>query len=353
MIKEFLDWLTALVPYGKYFGNKYIISVLILILSIILAKLVQYIFIHYFERFATKSKTKIDDLIVERIRSPLFYFILATGLKVAVLNLEINGTVNKIVNSMMVLVFVLILIRLLDIFIDAWGLTFAKRTKTKIDDVLLPLFHKFTRIFFIIIAVLWVLRVWGINITPYLAGAGILGLVLGLALQDSLKNVFGGVTLIMDKAFHIGDKVKLESGEVGSIHDIGLRSTKLVTFDNEIIYIPNGYLANSRIQNYTRPSPKVRVNVKFGVKYGSDIKKVQKVVIGAIKSMKNVMDNPAPSVQFLEMGDYALSFTASFWVEDWNESWSKKLEGTEVIYNALNKAKIDIPFPTQIVYLKK
>ena len=78
----------------------------------------------------------------------------------------------------------------------------------------------------------------------------------------------------------------MESGEVGTIHDIGLRSTKLVNFDNEIIYVPNGYLANSRVQNYTRPSPKVRVSVDFGVEYGSDIEKVKKVVLNVVNKME-------------------------------------------------------------------
>ncbi len=196
------------------------------------------------------------------------------------------------------------------------------------------------------------LDIWQIDITPYLAGVGVSGIVLGLSLQDSLKNIFGGVTLILDKTFKYGDKIKLESGEVGTIHDIGLRSTKLVTFDNEVVYIPNGYLANSRVHNYTRPSPKVRVVIDFGVEYGSDVQKVKKLIMKEIKALK-VMDEPSPSVEFVTMGDSALLFKAKFWVEQWNEAYGYKLDATERIYNALNKEKIGIPFPTQTVYLRK
>ncbi|MFH1682821.1 MAG: mechanosensitive ion channel family protein, partial [Candidatus Woesearchaeota archaeon] len=156
-----------------------------------------------------------------------------------------------------------------------------------------------------------------------------------------------------DENFEVGDKVKLESGDLGEILDIGLRSTKIRTYDNEVIYVPNGYLANSRILNYTRPTAKIRVGVEFGVVYGSDVKKVQKVVMDVIKGMEEVLDDPAPAVQFLQMADFALNFKAYFWVPDWKNSYSKKLEATEKIYNALNKAKISIPFPTSTVYLKK
>ncbi len=168
-----------------------------------------------------------------------------------------------------------------------------------------------------------------------------------------MKNVFGGITLILDKNFEIGDKVKLESGELGEVLDIGLRSTKLRTYDNEVIYVPNGYLANSRILNYTRPTSKIRVGIAFGVEYGSKVKNVQKVVLKVIKGMKEVLKDPEPRVLFLEMGDSALSFKAFFWVENWKNAYSKKLEATEKIYDALNKAKIGIPLPTQSVYVKK
>jgi len=171
-------------------------------------------------------------------------------------------------------------------------------------------------------------------------------------LQDSLKNIFGGVTLLLDKTYHFGDKIRLESGEVGTIHDIGLRSTKIITFDSEVIYVPNGYLANSRVLNYSRPDPKVRAHVFFGVEYGTEIKKVEKVVLGVLTKMHDVMEDPAPTVQFLEMGDFALKFQANLWVDRWDKSWNKKLEATEKIYDALRKAKIGIPFPTQTVYLK-
>ncbi len=345
--------LLKVLPASPYLQNKYIISLLIIAFAVVAAKVILFIFNKYLEKISKKTKTKVDDLIFERTKIPIFYLILIFGIQLAVENLNVNGMFSLVIKSFMALGFVFILARAADVIIRVWGESIAQKTKTHFDDVLLPLFHKSSKVIFVIVAILWVLKIWQLNITPYLAGAGLAGLVLGLALQDSLKNVLGGVTLILDKTYKMGDKVKLESGDVGTIYDIGLRSTKLVTYDNEVIYIPNGYLANSRVQNYTRPSPKVRVKVGFGVEYGSEVEKVRKVVMNILQKNKEILNAPSPSVDFLEMGDFALRFEARFWVERWDMAYLKKLEITEEIYNALNKSKINIPFPTKTIYIKK
>ncbi len=347
-----LNWINNM-PYSYNLQNKYLLSLLIIVVTVIGAKVLLLLFEKVLEKFASKTKTELDDLIFEKTKRPLFYLILVYGLKLAVLNLGINGIVSKIINTLMAIVFIFILARAADVSIEVWGKTFAKKTKSNLDDVLLPLFHKVVKVVFLIIALMWILELWGLDITPYLAGAGIAGIVLGFALQDSLKNVFGGITLLLDKTYQIGDKVKLESGEVGTILDIGLRSTKMRTYDNELIYIPNGYLANSRVLNYARPNPQIRACVNFTVEYGTKVEKVREIVLDLVRKMERVLAEPKPSIQFVEMGDFALQFKAYFWVDSWEIAYDKKLEATEKIYNALNKAKIGIPFPTQTIYLKK
>ncbi len=335
-------------------GNKYIISLVIVVLAIIGAWLLLFIFEKFLQKFAAKTKTELDDLIFAKTKKPFFYLILAYGVKLALVNLGATGWIAQLMNSIMAIVFIFIIGAAIDVIIEGWSKTMAHRTKSKIDDVLLPLFHKIVKVIMTIIAVLWLLKIWGVNITPYLAGAGVGGIVIGFALQDSLKNIFGGITLLLDKNFEVGDKIKLESGELGEIRDISLRSTKIRTYDNEIIHVPNGYLANSRILNYTHPSATIRVKVDFGVEYGSDIEKVKKVVLGTVREMKNIiLDDPDPQVQFLEMADSALNFRALFWIDNWKDSHKRKLEATQRIYDALNKEGIGIPYPTRTIYMKK
>ncbi|MBI1968346.1 mechanosensitive ion channel family protein [Candidatus Woesearchaeota archaeon] len=353
MASDFIIHLVEKYPSAAPLQNDYIFSALILLFSLFLAQMTQVLFRKYLERWAEKTKSKLDDMFFDHVKRPLFYFILAYGVKLALANMEVNGILGKISASITALLFLYIILRSIDISVEVWGIAFARRTKTRVDDVLLPLLHKVLRVLFVIIGSLWVLHLWEIDITPYLAGVGISGLVLGLALQDSLKNVFGGIMLLLDQTFRIGDKVRLEDGMTGTVHDVGLRSTKLVTPDNEIIFVPNGYLANSRIQNFSRPSPRIRTFVAFGVAYGSDPAKVKKTVLDVLNGMKEILQDPAPEVQFLEMGDFALKYKAYFWVERWDRAWPVQIAATEAIYQALNKAKITIPFPTYTVQLEK
>ena len=136
------------------------------------------------------------------------------------------------------------------------------------------------------------------------------------------------------------------------ILDIGLRSTKIKTYDNETINVPNGYLANSKIKNFTQPDFSIRVNVNFGVVYGSNPAKVREVVLAAIKKMELVLPEPEPVVHFINMNDFSLDFVARVWVASYLDAFPTKVELTGVIYDALGEAGIGIPFPTHTVYTK-
>lgn len=353
MIDEFFLWLMAQAPQLSFLENPYLAALFIVVMTAIAGWLALFIFSHYLETFAAKTETELDDMIFERTKHPIFYLILSGGLKLALGYLGVNGTVNLLMNSIMALVFIFVLARAVDVVINIWGGVIAHKTETKLDEVLLPLLHKFSKVIFVVVAMMWLLSIWGINITPYLAGVGISGIVLGLALQDSLKNVFGGVALIIDGAIKVGDKIRLESGEVGDVIDVGLRSTKIRTYDNEELTVPNGYLSDSRVQNYTKPNKKMRVWVSFGVEYGANTKKVSAFLEKELVKMEGILEKPEPSVKFLTMGDFALEFKAYFWVDSWKNAYAKKLEATQLIYDTLNKKKIGIPYPTQTVLVKK
>src|SRR3989338_4367838 len=198
--------------------NTYVVAGVILVTAAVLAFVILFVFSLYLKRIASKTETIIDDLIFDKTKKPLFFLVLVYGVKIALLDLGWNGVMSKLVSSLLAITFAFIFLRMFDIIVDSWGQTFAKKTDTKLDDVLLPLFHKIGKVVFTLVSLMWVLHIWEINITPYLAGVGLSGIVLGLALQDSLKNILGGINLMMDKTYQLGDKIKLESGEIGKIH---------------------------------------------------------------------------------------------------------------------------------------
>jgi len=325
----------------------------ILVVTVVLSWLLLFLFSTVFFKLASRTKTDIDDVAVAKLKSPLFYLLVIQGFRLSALHLEVNGVVFSIIDSLTAAAFVFLLARIVGVFLYGWGKVMSKRTKSRLDDVLLPLFTKISTVVFVIIGLLWVLSIWSVDITPYLAGAGIAGIVLGMAVQDSLKNVLGGISLLLDGTIKVGDKIRLDSGVCGEVLDVSLRSIKVRTYDNEVVTVPNGYLANAAVHNYTQPNLKVRVYVEFGVEYGVKIDKVKKVVLGAISGIDEILLDPEPCVSFVSMGDSALNFKAHFWVPHWKKGYGKKLEATELIYDALNKAKIGIPYPTRTVIMQK
>ena len=178
-------------------------------------------------------------------------------------------------------------------------------------------------------------------------------MAVALALQPLLSNIFSGASLVIDNTVRVGDMVYLDQNTRGIILKVGLRSTKIRTFDNELVIVPNTKLAESMIQNIAMPEPKTRVVVPFSVAYGSDVAKVKKIVLNEIKKVKGFVDDPAPIVRFLQMADSGLNFKVYFYVESFNLRADAIDEANTRIYNALNKAGIEIPFPQMDVHLKK
>ncbi len=230
--------------------------------------------------------------------------------------------------------------------------TWVTRTDSTLDDGLLPLLRKVVKTIIVILGVLAILGKWEVQIGPILGALGIGGLAIGLALNSSLANIFGGIQLILDRSLNVGDKVMLESGEVGVVLDVGLRSTKMKTYDNEVIFLPNSQLANARVKNFTQPDATIRVTVNFAVAYGTDVARVKSVVLDAIGELDDILQEPAPQVLFLNMGDFSLDMCARVWVDDYGKQFARKLEMTELVYNTLNNSGIEIPFPTRTVHMK-
>lgn len=338
-------------------NNKFIFAALILLLSVIVGKLFLFIVEKVVLAFTSKTKTRLDDLIVEKTRRPLFYILILLGVYFALssLNLESasTSTFNRIIGSLIIFIFSIAVNRTVGLIINIAGKKWAEKTESTMDDELLPLFSKVSVALIFIFALISILKVWEVDITGLLAGLGIMGIALGLAFQDSLKNIFGGVFLILDKNIKIGDIIKIDSGEIGEVVDVGLRSTRIKTPDNEMIIVPNGNLATSKIQNLVLPDYKLRVNIKFSTAYGTNVERVEKVVLNAITEIQGRVNDPASKVVFTDMGEFSMNFVCRFWIADFKNAEDARSMANRKIYEALNKAGIEIPFPTRQIYLKK
>ncbi|MFH1307387.1 MAG: mechanosensitive ion channel domain-containing protein [archaeon] len=308
-------------------------------------------------QIASKTKTDADDKLIRKASGPLTFLAIFMSLRVTLTELTISvGVYNVIVNILYTLM-IIVIGYLAFVFSELILIRVVKkaagRTKSEIDDNLISLFESALKVALFIIILLYILGLWGIEITPLLAGLGIAGLAVALALQPLLSNIFSGAAIVLDKTVRVGDLVYLDSQTKGKIKRVGLRSTRVITFDNELIIVPNNKLADSVVQNVALPEPKTRVVIPFGVAYGSDIEKVKKVVLAEIKKVNHLEKDPEPFVRFLEMADSSLNFKAYFWVDSFENKFSAIDEANTIIYNALNKNKINIPFPQVDVHLKK
>ncbi|MBM3199382.1 mechanosensitive ion channel family protein [Candidatus Woesearchaeota archaeon] len=342
--------------------NKWLHAGLIFLGFFILSKAACWIMHHISPLLTSKTKTSIDDLIVEKIKIPMSWLIILLGIYISLVPLslpeKVNIVLDDVILSIVVIFVTFIVIKTTDVLIDAWGKDFAVKTRSSIDNALIPLFHKSSKVLFFILGIVALLKVWNFNVTSLLAGIGIAGMVLGLALKDSLANIFGGISIVIDKSLKVGDKVKINTGEQGIIEDIGLRSTKIRGYDNELVIVPNNVLANNVITNFSLPDLSNRVGVKFSVEYGSDVEKTKKVVLRSLQGMKHIVHNPKPQVILTGMADSGLNFVTFVWFTWDKEStiddrYNVQEEATQRIYEALNKAKIGIPFPTRKVYMEK
>jgi len=261
--------------------------------------------------------------------------------------------INMVFDTAIVLVVAILIYAIFNLSFTRVFTKIARRTRSKPNEAMIQLTKGFLKAILVFASLLYLLSAWGIEITPLLTGLGIGGLAIAFALQSTLGNIFGGVSIILDKSVNVGDLVNLEGNVSGKIIHIGLRSTRIKTFDSEMIIIPNSKLADSNIKNVAQPEPKIRVVVPFTVKYGANIERVKKIIVKELKQIKGYLEEPEANVKFLEMGDHALKFKAYFYVETFDIKLTSVDEANTRIYNALNKAKIEIPFPQMDVHVKK
>jgi small conductance mechanosensitive channel len=223
-------------------------------------------------------------------------------------------------------------------------------SKSKYDEslqkFLLNLFSWALKVFLIIV----VISRLGVDVTTFAAVIAAAGLAVGLALQGSLSNFAGGVLIMIFKPYKIGDLVEAQ-GILGVVKGIEIFTTKLVTPQNKLAIVPNGAMANGNIINYTAEG-KMRVDTVIGVGYGEDIKKTKEVLLNVLTSNPKVLQDPAPSVNVMELADSSVNFAVRPFCKP-EDYWDVYFNTYENCKLALDAAGIEIPYPHRITIERK
>ncbi len=218
-------------------------------------------------------------------------------------------------------------------------------SKSKYDEslqrFLLNLISWAFKVFLIII----VISRLGVDVTTFAAVIAAAGLAIGLALQGSLSNFAGGVLLMIFKPYRIGDLIEAQ-GVLGVVKEIEIFTTKLTTPENKLAIVPNGAMANGNIVNYTAEG-KIRVDTVIGVGYGEDIKKTKEVLMHVLTSNSQVLHDPAPSVNVMELADSSVNFAVRPFCKP-EDYWDVYFATYENCKLALDDAGIEIPYPHQV-----
>lgn len=314
------------------------------------------------KQFTLKTKTKIDDIVIEIIRTPMLILIILYGITTSLSFLDkyippiVLDTVWEIYNVVLILSLFYVGYRLFKDILIYYGKIIASKTASKIDDILIPVIEKVGVVVIGLAALGYVLGYMKIDLTMFVAGGVVVSMVLAFAAQETLSNFFSGIFLLLDRPFKEGDIVILSDGDWCEARKIGMRTTRLFRFsDASMVSIPNNKLVNEKIANFSGPEDKGRVMKTFGVAYGSDPEKVKKIIREVLDTCPYIIkDAPLkPIVRFEEMGESSINFFVLAWLTDRQYRFDTGDYLNTNIYRRFNEEGIEIPFPQRVVHLRE
>lgn len=336
--------------------GEYTTAALSFVISLVILYIVKNIILVRFDKLAKKTKTKFDDILIdslEKIGWP-FYFVLS--LFVAMQFLTLPVVVEKGLNYFVLIVATFYLVKSLASAVNYFVEDSVKEKEKKGKDhevAVLKLTSKVMIIILWIVAAIFLLSNLGFNISSLIAGLGIGGIAIALALQNILGDIFSSVSIYLDKPFEIGDFIIIGE-DMGTVKRIGVKSTRIQTLHGHELVVSNKELTSARVHNY-KQMKKRRVILNIGVVYATSSAKMEKIP-GIIKNIfKKIKNTELDRVNFREFGPYSLNYEIVYYMlsSDYNEYVKTQEKINLAIKKAFEKEKIEIAFPTQTVYLNK
>jgi small-conductance mechanosensitive channel len=352
-----LDDLQDTLTYFDYFDDYPWVQALILVVGFILvAWIFDRFIISTLKRLAVKTRFEIDNRLIELLHGPIYSSIIILGIALAVHRLGPVAPFDFIIysglESIAYLIWAILILRVTKLVLG--HVARSDRHISILHPQTLPLFENIANIAIFVFAVYIIFSAWHVDMTAWLASAGIIGIAVGFAAKDTLANLFSGVFILADAPYKIGDFVVLDSGERGEVTHIGIRSTRLLTRDDIEVTVPNSVMGNTKIINESGgPGEKYRIRIAVGVAYGSDIDKVREVLVNIALNEEAVCEDPEPRVRFRAFGASGLDFELLCWIDQ------PVLRGRLTdslncqVYKRFIEEEIEIPYSKHDLYIKE
>lgn len=359
------EWIEKLAEKAHFlkwtlWGNelwKYIFSLIYIFLAFFISKLLDYLTRVWLKKWAEKTTTQFDDLVLELLNGPVkvvaFMIFLRIGLDVFQWPETVQKLLTKGFTIIVAISLTYMVLKLIDLLLNFWRQRAAAKDDDAFHKQLFPIIRKSLKIFVTVVAALVTLDNLNVNITAAIASLSIGGLAVGLAAQDTLANLFGGIAIFLDKPFKIGDRVQIDNVD-GPVESIGLRSTRIRNLDGHLVTIPNKTMGSATIINIAaRPNIKTVMNI--GLTYDTPVEKVKL----ALQTIKEVFGGHPMTgnlvMSFNKFESSSLNILVVHWWKD--ADFLASLGGLQEMNLALKERfdheGIGFAFPTQTVYLKQ
>ncbi|MDR1722593.1 MAG: mechanosensitive ion channel family protein [Tannerella sp.] len=336
------------------------LSLLIVVAALVVNKALVFLYDKLIRKITSRSATKLDDVFFESLERPVLLGVVLAALYFALGRLRFEPELVKVISMSLKVVVILditwFVARLItglvrENFVDSGDE--GQRGRFRIDSKQLPLINRTVLIIVWLIGVVTALKNIGVEVSTLLGTLGIGGVAIALAAQDTIKNIFGGVTIFTDRTFRIGDVINI-NGVEGTVVDIGLRSTRIRTYDHRMVTVPNYSLIDAPVTNISS-EPGRRVVLELGLTYDTSPEKMRK----AVDLLKSVPERVAEVrhkdlvAVFTNFGDSALTLTFIYFIRKSADVWETKSAVNFDILREFNAAGLNFAFPTQTVFLEK
>lgn len=344
-----------------FYGNTlhdWLISLVIIIGAIIINKIIVILNKNVIQKLTDKTNNRLDDILFKMLQAPVLFGIMLFAIWVAAKRLDLNpGFENIIAKSYQILIVLNItwfVARLMNAIIEEYWVPASDDTRhKKLDTHLISIIRR------TVLAIIWALggvmalNNIGVDVRALLGTLGIGGLAFALAAQDTIKNIFGGITIFTDRPFRIGDRIKVDKFE-GFVEDIGIRSTRIRTLEKRLVTIPNYKMVDAPIENISE-EPMRRVLMKLGLTYNTTPQKMDEAmrILKDIPQKINGVDNKDITVAFTDFTDYALIITFVYFINKQSDVMETPSLVNSEILRSFNESDIQFAFPTQTIYLGK
>ncbi len=342
-----------------YYGNTvldWLIALAIIVGALLVGKALYWIFGNIVKQFTKKTKTRLDDIIIDMIEEPIVFIVTIAGVWYGINRLELPETAERwlgnIIQFLIFLTIAWLITRLLDSFYKEYVAPLVSKTETDLDDQLLPILQKGTKLTVWSIGIIVALNNAGYDVGALIAGLGIGGLALAMAARDTVSNVFGGLTIFADRPFKLHDRIQI-AGFDGFIRDIGVRSTRLETLEGRLVTIPNSKFSDTPVENVSlEPSRKVVSNL--GLTYDTTPEKMKRAmeILEDIVAQNDSAEDKV-LVSFNAFGDSAMNILFIYYIKSGADILGTQTDINMEILSRFTADGLDFAFPTQTLYNKQ